>query len=331
MRGNFGHYQVERQLGYGGFGRVYLALDTVLERQVALKALHEHLNADEEARKSFMREARAMAKLSHPNIVTIHHVDNTHHPVIVMEYVAGETLAALIARKKVFSVQEALPILRQVAAALDAAHALGVVHRDVKPANILVSADSQVKLTDFGLAKIRQATKASMTITGTVFYMSPEQISRKEIGPTSDVYSLGVVAYEMLTGRVPFLHEDEMVVLNAHCTLPPPDPNDFDVNLPKAVVAVLTGALAKEPDERYQTAGAFVKALEWTLHSEAPTRHIKPGKQKQVRVKKDKIKGAWLMVIVQKIGVVYSFALLLMLVGLLLLAVGMYQHFWPIQ
>lgn len=104
MRGHFGHYQVERQLGYGGFGIVYLALDTVLERQVALKALHEHLNADEAARKrvaarkSFMREARAMAKLSHPNIVTIHHVENAHYPIIVMEYVAGETLAELIAR-----------------------------------------------------------------------------------------------------------------------------------------------------------------------------------------------------------------------------------------
>ena len=279
----FGHYDVEKVLGHGGFGSVYLARDTKLGRQVVLKVLHPHLAADQGMVKRFMGEARAMALLDHPNIVTIYSIEqNGDQPYIVMEFVSGSTLGAH-AHQKVFSVQEALPILQQIGAALDAAHAQGMIHRDIKPGNVLITHTGMVKLTDFGIVKMLKATEKSLTPTmatvGTVLYMSPEQadINRQnEIGPASDLYALGIITYQMLSGRVPFWSQNTDVILAAHRTAPLPDPKAFGANVSPPLVAVLQKALAKKPSDRYPTAGALITALKQAAYSEAPTRIINP-------------------------------------------------------
>ena len=277
----FGHYEVEQVLAHGGFGSVYLARDTKLGRQVVLKVLHPHLAADQGMVKRFMGEARAMALLDHPNIVTIFSIeDNGEQPYIVMEFVSGTTLGAHL-QQKVLSVQEALPILQQIAAALDTAHAQGMVHRDIKPGNVLITHNGMVKLTDFGIVKMLKASEKTITpamaTVGTVLYMSPEQadINRQnEIGPASDLYALGIITYQTLAGRVPFWSQNTDVILAAHRTAPLPDPKAFGVNIAPPVVAVLQQALAKKPSDRYPTARAFITALKQAAYSEAPTRII---------------------------------------------------------
>ncbi|MGB0386503.1 MAG: SUMF1/EgtB/PvdO family nonheme iron enzyme [Ardenticatenaceae bacterium] len=277
----FGHYEVEKVLGHGGFGSVYLARDTKLGRQVVLKVLHPHLAADQVMVERFMGEARAMALLDHPNIVTIFSIENNdEQPYIVMEFISGVTLGAHVSQK-VLSVREALPILQQIAAALDAAHAQGMVHRDIKPGNVLITHNGTIKLTDFGIVKMLKASEKAITpamaTVGTVLYMSPEQadINRQdEIGPASDLYALGIIAYQMLAGRVPFWSQNTDVILAAHRTAPLPDPKAFGANIPPAVVVVLQKALAKKPADRYPTAGGFITALKRAAYSEEPTRFV---------------------------------------------------------
>ncbi len=279
----FGHYDVEKVLGHGGFGSVYLARDTKLGRQVVLKVLHPHLAADQGMVQRFMGEARAMALLDHPNIVTIYGIEqNGDQPYIVMEFVSGTTLGAH-AHQKVFSVQEALPILQQIGAALDAAHAQGMIHRDIKPGNVLITRSGAVKLTDFGIVKMLKATEKSITpamsTVGTVLYMSPEQadINRQnEIGPASDLYALGIITYQMLSGRVPFWSQNTDVILAAHRTAPLPDPKAFGANVSPPIVEVLQKGLAKKPSDRYPTASALITALKQAAYSEAPTRIVNP-------------------------------------------------------
>jgi len=279
----FGHYDVEKVLGHGGFGSVYLARDTKLGRQVVLKVLHPHLAADPGMVTRFMGEARAMALLDHPNIVTIYSIEqNGDQPYIVMEFVSGTTLGAH-AHQKVFSVQEALPILQQIGAALDAAHAQGMIHRDIKPGNVLITHTGMVKLTDFGIVKMLKGTEKSITpamsTVGTVLYMSPEQadINRQnEIGPASDLYALGIITYQMLSGRVPFWSQNTDVILAAHRTAPLPDPKAFGANVSPPIVEVLQKGLAKKPSDRYPTASALITALKQAAYSEAPTRIVNP-------------------------------------------------------
>ena len=270
MPPRFAHYEVIDQLGYGGFGNVYLARDTKLgNRLVVLKVLHPHLAADQGMVKRFQREARAMGKLDHPNIVMVYNVeDDTLRPFIVMEFVSGMTLANFL-QQGVLSLEEALPILRQLADALDAAHLQGIVHRDVKPSNVLITAEGIAKLTDFGIVKMLQGGDTTLTPSigtmGSVRYMSPEQVDihrQHEIGAASDIYALGVMAYQMLTGRVPFEGQNNAAILMAHMTTPPPDPRTFNPNIPGAVVGVLMKVLDKEPAKRYPTASTFVQALE---------------------------------------------------------------------
>ncbi|MGB0383837.1 MAG: bifunctional serine/threonine-protein kinase/formylglycine-generating enzyme family protein [Ardenticatenaceae bacterium] len=265
----FAHYEVVEQLGKrGGFGTVYLARDTKLKREVAIKVLHSHLAADENMVKRFIREAQAMAKLNHPNIVIVHGVeDDPREPYIVMECVKGHTLKDSL-RQGALPVQETLFLLRQMAAALDAAHEQGMVHRDVKPANVLIRHDGRVKLTDFGIVKILEVQDATLTpafaTVGTSRYMSPEQadINRQDqIGPASDIYALGIVAYEMLSGRVPFSSPSHAVIRSAHRKEQPPDPRTFNAKISAPIADVLMKVLRKQPSDRYPSAQAFVAAL----------------------------------------------------------------------
>ncbi len=267
------HYEVIDKLGYGGFGNVYLAADAKLgNRLVVIKVLHPHLAVDPDMVKRFRREAQAMGQLDHPNIVRIYSVkDQLPRPFIVMEFVPGITLATLL-YQGVVSFEEALPLLRQIAEALDAAHLQGMVHRDVKPSNVLITPEGVAKLTDFGIVKMLQGNETTLTPTigtmGSVRYMSPEQVDihrQDQIGASSDIYALGVIAYQMLAGRVPFEGQNNAAILIAHMATPPPDPSSFNPVLSPAVVSVLTKVLHKEPEYRYTTASLFVQALEQAI------------------------------------------------------------------
>lgn len=243
---------------------VYRGYDLVLDRPVAIKVLRGQFAADASFLRRFEREAQAAARLSHPNIVSVYDVgrdDGTRY--IVMEYVPGKTLKQLILEHAPFSLDEAIHIVRQVAAALDYAHQHGLVHRDIKPQNILVDERGFVKVTDFGIAK--GLTDVSLTEAGfgmgTVHYVSPEQARGEPATPASDIYALGVVLYEMLTGHLPFDADNPIGLAMQHVHEAPPQPRQFNPNIPPAVEAIILRALAKDPRQRFPTAGALAQAL----------------------------------------------------------------------
>ncbi|HHE73293.1 MAG TPA: hypothetical protein ENL34_13545 [Chloroflexi bacterium] len=256
-----GQYQILEEIGRGGMAVVYKAHQPTLERYVAIKVLPQQFTFDREFVERFLREARAAARLNHPNIVTIHDVgqaDGTYY--IVMEYLEGPSLADLLRQQRALPPQQAAQIVAQVASALDYAHQQGFVHRDVKPSNILLGAGGVAKLTDFGIVKAAEGTRLTQTgtVLGTPEYMSPEQAKGLGVDRHSDIYSLGVVAYEMLAGRVPF-SGDTLAVLHAHVYEPP----DLRA-LPVGVQGVVSSALAKDPRQRFGSSGAFAQALERT-------------------------------------------------------------------
>jgi serine/threonine protein kinase/tetratricopeptide (TPR) repeat protein len=257
------HYKILEKLGEGGMGEVYLAGDTKLHRQVALKFLPKQLTADKEARKRFEHEAQAAAALNHPNIVTIHEIGEHEGQVFIsMEHVEGQTLKELIAVNRL-SIPQVLDIAIQIASGLSAAHEKGIVHRDIKPQNILVDQSNHVKIVDFGLAKLKGVstlTKESSTL-GTVHYMSPEQTLGKEVDCRADIWSLGAVIYEMLSGELPFKGDYEQAVIysilneepnRSSCTHP-------DISFP--VFSLVTKALQKAPAKRYQSTRELIDDL----------------------------------------------------------------------
>jgi serine/threonine protein kinase len=253
-----GQYEIRELLGRGGMAVVYRAYQPALDRSVAIKVLPHELTFDGEFVERFLREARAVARLNHPHIVTIHDVgqaEGVHF--IVMECVDGPALGELLQQPVGVSPQRAKRIVSDVASALDYAHQRGFVHRDIKPGNILLASDGTAKLVDFGIVKAAEGTRLTQTGTllGTPAYMSPEQARGTGIEKATDIYSLGVVTYEMLAGRVPFTGPT-MAVLHAHVY----DPPDLSV-LPSRVQHVVGKALAKDPGARYRTAGAFAQAL----------------------------------------------------------------------
>lgn len=261
------HYRILEKIGQGGMGEVYLAEDTKLERKVALKFLPPHLTADKEARKRFEREAKAAAALNHPNIVTVYEVGEHEGQVFMaMEYVEGQTLKELISDNRPPSTVPRLPIPQvidialQIASGLAAAHAKGIVHRDIKPQNILVDKGGKVKILDFGLAKLKGVsplTKESSTL-GTVHYMSPEQALGKEVDLRSDIWSLGVVMYEMAGGALPFRGEyDQAVIYSILNEEMPPLAAGKDEGLEN----IIRRCLAKERQDRYPSAEALAGAL----------------------------------------------------------------------
>jgi non-specific serine/threonine protein kinase len=250
------HYKITEKLGEGGMGEVYLADDLKLERQVAIKFLPEHLTKDKENIERFEREAKAAAALNHPNIVTIYDVlEEDDQLCIVMEYVNGKSLRELINEYNL-GLDKIIDIIRQLSEGLSKAHKAGIVHRDIKPENIIIDQDARVKILDFGLAKLKgvsKLTKETSTL-GTIHYMSPEQIRGSQVDQRSDIWSLGVVLYEMLMGNVPFKADYDQAVLYA-IQNEEPEPVDTittDLN------GVIKKALAKDPDERYQRLEDFI-------------------------------------------------------------------------
>src|SRR3954447_930213 len=266
------HYRILRGLGSGGMGVVFEAVDLRLRRHVALKFPHERLARDPRARERLEREARAASSLSHPNICSIYGVEEHRgQPVIVMELLEGESLSETI-RRGPLAAQELRDIAMQAAEALQAAHAKGIIHRDIKPANLFVTAGGQLKILDFGLAKVLPVAAPhgltmgeSLTyegaIAGTTAYMSPEQARGAELDLRTDLFSLGVVLYELATGRQPFLGQNTVVTIDALLNTRPPAPSSLNPKLPVALDAVILRLLEKERERRYADAGAVLKDL----------------------------------------------------------------------
>lgn len=271
-----GRYKIQSVIGQGSAGTVYKAVQELIGREVAIKVLHDYLVSDEEFIKRFRQEAKASSRLSHPNIITIYDfgvIPQGNRPYIAMDLLIGTPLSDLLAQEERLSFKEALPIFTQVASALGEAHREGVVHRDVKPENIVLVERSGQKLfpmmVDFGIARIvEESDAAKITRTGTVCgsptYMSPEQCTSSKVDNRSDIYSLAVVCYETLTGEVPFHSEELVRVMAMHLSDPPTPLNEVKPGLrfPDELEEVINKAMAKSPDQRYQTMDEFAEALE---------------------------------------------------------------------
>ncbi len=260
-----GRYQIQAEIGRGGMARVYRATDTILQRPVALKVLAPQLSLDPEFAQRFEREAVTVANLRHPNIVTIYDVgeqDGLHY--IAMELIRGRTLHTVLEERGALGLGYAVTILEPLGRALDYAHSQGAVHRDVKPHNVMIDIDGRVLLTDFGIAQPAEEESERLTRTGmfmgTPEYMSPEQAEARRVDGRSDLYSLGIVAYEIITGRVPFSGATPQLIV-AHAQAAPPPPSSVQPELPSELDVVLARALAKSPQSRFGSGTALVEAL----------------------------------------------------------------------
>jgi eukaryotic-like serine/threonine-protein kinase len=264
-----GRYELEELVGHGGMSSVYRAHDSLLERNVALKLLHEQYNRDDEFVERFKREARLVAQLQHPNIVTvIDRGEEDGRQYIVFEYIDGENLKERVVRKGRLEIHEALEISIEVAHGLAFAHAHGLVHRDVKPQNVLLNGDGGAKVTDFGIARsldVEQGMTRAGTVLGTSNYIAPEQASGRQVDVHTDVYSLGVVLYELLAGDVPFPGESFIAVAMKHVHERPPNILDTRADVPLRVAAAIDHALEKDPEQRFPTMDAFAAELEACL------------------------------------------------------------------
>ncbi|HET6446436.1 MAG TPA: protein kinase, partial [candidate division Zixibacteria bacterium] len=268
-----GKYQIVVRVGRGGMARVYKAYQASLDRYVALKVLHSHLAEEDDFIQRFEREATAVARLRHPNIVQVYDYDKQDDLYyIVMEFIDGPTLKAELTERRrrdtddgenLFTLDEISRIVGTLGNAIDYAHSRGMIHRDLKPGNIMFTPDGEVLLTDFGLARMVYAKQQSKTgaLSGTPAYMSPEQVQGTRVDSRSDTYSLGVITYELFTGRVPFEAETSYAIMSKHVTDPVPNPSEFNASIDHDVVDVLLTALNKDPDERFQSAGEFSAAL----------------------------------------------------------------------
>ena len=253
-------YQVIRELGRGGMGVVHLAHDQVLERDVAYKVLPESLRESSNALRNFLREAKAAAQLNHPNIVTVYDAGESEHGFyLAMEYVEGTTLKEIVQRRGAIATAGVVYILRQMVDALSYAHSKRVVHRDIKTANTMWGKDKQVKIMDFCLAKLMEEVRNATTlVSGTPFYMSPEQTLGQNVDHRTDLYSLGVTLFELATGQLPFRSGN---VPYHHVHTPPPDPRSVQSSLPDALARIILRCLEKEPDDRFQDAKDILEFL----------------------------------------------------------------------
>ena len=266
-----GPYRIVEKLGQGGMATVFKAYHPALDRYVALKVLHPAFREDPQFLARFQREARIVAKLDHPNIVPIYDfAEHRGHPYLVMRFIEGETLKARL-RKGPLSLDEVWRVMRAVGDALSYAHKRGVLHRDIKPSNVILTPEGHVYLTDFGLARMAQAGESTLSrdmMVGTPQYISPEQAKGEtNLDARIDIYSLGVVLYELLVGRVPFQGDTPYAVIHDHIFTPLPMPRDLKPDLPESLERVLLKALAKDPDDRFQTVNEMVKAFEAALQT----------------------------------------------------------------
>ncbi|MCB0858821.1 MAG: serine/threonine protein kinase [Solirubrobacterales bacterium] len=265
-------YRLEAKLGSGGMSTVYLARDEVLDRPVAVKLMHREMTEQPDQLERFNQEARAVAKLSNPNVVAVIDAgEDQGRPYIVLEYVQGETLKQRIARVGALDATEALAYGLEVAQGLGVAHERNMVHRDVKPQNVLIDSTGRAKLTDFGIARELndEGVTATGRVIGTTDYVAPEQAMGKDVDPRSDIYSLGIVLYEMLTGDVPFEADNQIGVAMKHVNEELPDVQVIRPDISAASARVVDRSTAKNPDDRYQTIDEMAEDLQAALEVEA--------------------------------------------------------------
>ncbi len=276
-----GRYELREPVATGGMATVYKAWDTRVERVVAIKILRSLAKTDRHAIERFRREAHAAARLSHPNAVTIYDfLEERGEYYLIMEYVDGVNLKQYLAQKGKLSPEEAVQITSDICSVLQMAHAQGFIHRDIKPQNIMIARDGQAKLTDFGIVRVMEAAGLTNTgiVLGTADYLAPEQARGEPLSPASDLYSLGVVLYEMLAGRPPFLGSSAVQVAMQHANNVPPPPSKYNPHIPRALELVIKKALQKEPGRRYPDAEAMRQALRESLKKSIEEGATIPGK-----------------------------------------------------
>lgn len=264
MQEVIGNFKVVKKLGEGGMGEVYKGIDTVLEREVAIKMLRPELSSQPEILERFRTEAVALARLNDPSIAMLYafHQD-AGHAYMVMEFVAGETLADVMKREGRIAPPKALKLIAQVLRGLEHAHAKDIVHRDIKPSNMMLTENGEPKLMDFGIARILERSRLTRTgyLIGTLQYMSPEQVQGREADPRSDLYSIGIVLYEMVTGRIPFDKTTDYEIIRAQVEEAPKPPSEWLPNLEPAIERAILKALQKNPADRFGSAGEFRETL----------------------------------------------------------------------
>ena len=278
-------YRIEKVIGIGGMAIVFKATDMLMRRTVAVKILKDEISADEQSVKRFINESKAVAMLSHPNIVNIYDVsvrDNIKY--IVMEFVEGITLKNYMKHREVLNLREIVSYTTQILKALDHAHKKGIVHRDIKPQNIMLLKNGIIKVMDFGIAKLPNAETVTMTdkAIGTVYYISPEQVGGRNVDSRSDLYSLGSMMYEMATGGMPFTAESPVSVALKHVNDTPTPPREINAMIPIGLEQIILHAMEKEPDERYQSAEAMLSHI--TKLRENPKiifKNVKPQKKQK--------------------------------------------------
>lgn len=294
-------YEVVSHIGQGGMADVFLAVDTILNRQVAIKILRADLSTDAVSILRFEREAQAAAALAHPNIVEIYDVgDYKGHHYIVMEYVTGKTLKQVIRSRGPLVNEEAVDIMKQLCSAISKAHSRGIIHRDIKPQNVIVKADGSIKILDFGIATAKgsmQLTQAN-NVMGSVHYLAPELAKGEAASPQSDIYALGIVLYEMLAGDVPFKADQAVQIALKHMREPMPDVRLINASVPQSIANVITRATAKDPNNRYGSCREMLQDISTCLRPERLNERklvlhedIQKQKKEQTNVKAEPARG----------------------------------------
>lgn len=294
-------YEVVSHIGQGGMADVFLAVDTILNRQVAIKILRADLSTDAVSILRFEREAQAAAALAHPNIIEIYDVgDYKGHHYIVMEYVTGKTLKQVIRSRGPLVNEEAVDIMKQLCSAISEAHSRGIIHRDIKPQNVIVKADGSIKILDFGIATAKgsmQLTQAN-NVMGSVHYLAPELAKGEAASPQSDIYALGIVLYEMLAGDVPFKADQAVQIALKHMREPMPDVRLINASVPQSIANVITRATAKDPNNRYGSCREMLQDISTCLRPERLNERklvlhedIQKQKKEQTNVKAEPARG----------------------------------------